>query len=71
MHFISCEINLLLTRSEKQVLSNDTKATIFAITDAKPYAAAVTLSIQDNGNCLNNQVLREQLIRINFNQNQQ
>ena len=53
------------------MLSNDTKATIFAITDAKPYAAAVTLSIQDNGNYLNNQVLKEQLIRINFNQDQQ
>ena len=53
------------------MLSNDTKAAIFAITDAKHYAAAVTLSIQDNGNYLNNQVLKEQLIRINFNQDQQ
>ena len=41
MSLINCEINLILTWSEKCVLSNDTKATI------KLYVAAVTLSSQD------------------------
>ena len=40
---INCEINLILTCSEKFVLSNNTKATIFAITDTKLYVAVVTL----------------------------
>ena len=35
MLLISCEINLILTLFEKCVLSNDAKATTFAITDAK------------------------------------
>ena len=33
MSLINCEINLILTWSNKCVLSNDTKATTFAITD--------------------------------------
>ena len=37
MPLINCEINLNLTWSEKCVLSNDTKATTFAITDTKLY----------------------------------
>ena len=35
MSLINCEINLILTWSEKYVLSNHTKATTFAITDTK------------------------------------
>ena len=34
---INCEINLILTWSYKFVLSNETKATTFAITDTKIY----------------------------------
>ena len=37
-----------LTSSDKCVLSNDTKATIFAITDINIYFPVVTLSCQDN-----------------------
>ena len=37
MPLTSCAINLILTWSEKCVLSNDTEATTFAITDAKLY----------------------------------
>ena len=44
MPLINCEINLILTCSEKCVLSNDTKATTFTITDTKLYAIVVTLS---------------------------
>ena len=35
MLLINCEINLILTLFEKFVLSNDAKATTFAITDTK------------------------------------
>ena len=48
MLLINHEINLNLTWSDKCVLSNDTKATTFAITDTKLYVPVVTLSIQDN-----------------------
>ena len=41
---INCEINSILTWSEKCVLSNDAKATTFA----KLYVPVVTLSTQDN-----------------------
>ena len=34
---INCEINLVLTWSDKWVLSNDTKGATFAKTDAKIY----------------------------------
>ena len=44
MSIINCEINLILTWSKKCVLSNDTKATTFVITDTKPYVPVVTLS---------------------------
>ena len=37
-----------LTSSDKCVFSNDTKTTIFAITDIKLYFPVVTLSSQDN-----------------------
>ena len=52
MPLINCEINLILTWSDKCVLSNDTKATTFAITDTKLYVAVVTLSTQDNAKLL-------------------
>ena len=45
MLLINCETNL---RSDKCVLSNDSKATTFAITDTKLYVPTVTLSCQDN-----------------------
>ena len=44
MPLINWEINLLLTCSEKCVLSNHTKATTFAMTDTKLYVPVV----QDN-----------------------
>ena len=44
MPFINFEINLILTLSEKCVLSNNTKATTFAKTDTKLYVPVVTLS---------------------------
>ena len=44
MPFINFEINLILTLSEKCVLSNNTKATTFAKTDTKLYVLVVTLS---------------------------
>ena len=52
MSLINCEINLILTWSDKCVLSNDTKATTFATTDTKLYVPVVTLSTQDNANLL-------------------
>ena len=48
MSLISWEINLILTWSDKCVLSNDTKATTFVITDTKLFVPVVTLSTQDN-----------------------
>ena len=52
MPLINCEINLILTWSEKYVLSNDKKATTFAITGTKLYVPVVTLSTQDNAKLL-------------------
>ena len=46
--FINYEINLILTWSDKCVLSNDTNATAVVITDTKLYVPDVTLSTQDN-----------------------
>ena len=51
---INCEINLILTWSSKCVLSNDAKATTFAITDTKLFVPVVTLSTQDNAKILKN-----------------
>ena len=48
MPSINCEINLILTWSDKCVFSNDAKVTIFAITDRKFYVPVVTVSTQDN-----------------------
>ena len=52
MPLINCEINLILTWSEKCVLSNDTKSAKFTTTDTKLYVPVVTLSIQDNAKLL-------------------
>ena len=51
MPLTNCKINLILT-SDKCALSNDTKATIFAITDTNVYVPVVTLSTQDNAKLL-------------------
>ena len=42
MYLINCEVNLILTWSENRVLSNDTKATTFSITDTNLHVPAVT-----------------------------
>ena len=70
MSLISCEINLILTWSDKCVLSNDTKATTFAITDTKLYVPVVILSTQDNKKLLRRlkSGLKKQLIGTNVNQ---
>ena len=52
MPLINCEINLILTWFDKCVLSNQTEALTFAITDTKFYVPVVTLSIQDNAKLL-------------------
>ena len=44
MLLINCEIDLILTWSDKNVLSNDTKAITFTITDRKLDDPVVTLS---------------------------
>ena len=49
MPLINCEINLILTCSDKCVLSNET---IFAITDTKLYVPFVPFSTQDNAKLL-------------------
>ena len=52
MPLINCEINLILTWSDKFVLSNETKLTTFAVTDIKHYVPVVILSTQDNAKLL-------------------
>ena len=52
MPLINSVINLIFTWYEKCVLSNDTKATTFAISDTKLYVTVVTLSTQDNAKLL-------------------
>ena len=52
INVINCEVNLILTWSDKFVLSNDTKATTFSIADAKLYVSVVTLSTQYNAKLL-------------------
>ena len=63
MPLINFEINLILIRSKKFMLSNDTKATTFVITDAKIYVLAVLLSTQDNAKPL--QKLKSEIKIIN------
>ena len=48
MPLTNSEFNFILTWADKCVLSNDTTATTFPITDTKLYVSTVTLSIQDN-----------------------
>ena len=52
MPLIIFEINLILTWSDKCVLSNHAKTATFAITDTKLYAPVVTLSTQDKAKLL-------------------
>ena len=52
MPLINCKTNLILTWSNKCVLSNDTKATTFAEIDTKRYFLVVILSTQDNAKLL-------------------
>ena len=52
MPLINCEINLILTWSDKYVSANDFKATTFTITDTKLYVPFVALSTQDNAKLL-------------------
>ena len=76
MPLVNCEINLILTQSNRCFIidnSVDDQEPIFTITDTKLYIPIVTLSIQDNAKLLEqiNQVLREHLTGINMNQKQQ
>ena len=48
----NCESNLISTWSGRCVLSNDTRATTFAINDTKGCVPVVTLSTQDNAKLL-------------------
>ena len=69
MPLINCEIYPISTWSKKCVLSSDTKATTFAITDTKLYIPFITLSTQDA--TLLQQLksgFKDQLIRTNINQ---
>ena len=43
---INCEINFILTWSNRSVLSNDAKETLFAVTDKNLYVPFETLSTQ-------------------------
>ena len=55
MPLINCEINLILTWSEKCVIASNTaanQATTFPIADTKFYVSVVTLSTQDNAKIL-------------------
>ena len=45
---INCETILFLTWSDKCILSNNSKATIFAVAGTKLYVPVVHLSTQDN-----------------------
>ena len=47
MYLTNCEVNLILTWLEKCLLSIDTKATTFAITDTKLYVLVVPLLTRD------------------------
>ena len=71
-HAINCKVNLVQTGSINCIISNAAanQATTFAITYAKVYVPTVTSSTQDIQDYYNtwNQVLKEQLIRINVNQ---
>ena len=74
MPLINCEINLILTKSNRCFIIDDPVANqqpTFTITDAKLYVPVVTLSTQDNAKLLKqlNQVLKEQITEKNLNKN--
>ena len=52
MALINCEITFDLTWSANCVICEECRATTFAIPDTKLYVPAVTLTIQDKGNLL-------------------
>ena len=52
MFLSNCEINIILTWSEKRVLSNNTKATAFSVSDTELYVPAVILSTRYNAKLL-------------------
>ena len=64
--FINCEIHLVLTWSDKCMLSNHTEAATVTITDTKRYTPVLTLSTQDNTNLLE-QLKSGFKITINWN----
>ena len=69
MPLTKCEINLFLTWSANCVISEDDRETTFAITNAKLYVPAVTLSTLDNTKLL--QQLKSRFRRtINWNKYQ-
>ena len=63
MSLISCEINLILTWFDKCMLSNDNKATIFALTDAKLYQLTILQAIA----AVEIKLQKEYIIGININ----
>ena len=63
MSLISCEINLILTWFDKCMLSNDNKATIFALTDAKLYQLTILQAIV----AVEIKLQKEYIIGINVN----
>ena len=63
MSLISCEINLILTWFDKCMLSNDNKATIFALTDAKLYQLTILQAIV----AVEIKLQKEYIIGININ----
>ena len=70
MPSISFEINLILTWSEDSVISSADREKKFKTTDTKLNIPAVASLTQDNIKLLeqSNQVLKEQLTRINIKQ---
>ena len=70
MPSINCEINLILTWSEDSVISSADREKKFKTTDTKLNIPAVASLTQDNIKLLeqSNQVLKEQLTRINIKQ---
>ena len=55
MHFINCEVNLILTRSSTCVIvstNNATQGATFTITNTRFYIPVVTLSTQENAKLL-------------------
>ena len=69
----NCEVTLYLNCSQNCVICKADRATKFGMTNAKRYVPGVTFSTQDNAKLLQhfNQVLKEQLIGINIDQNDQ